>query len=236
VVSWLILVVACGNAESVAPEPEPAADDAAPDPEAALVALHMSAHAKKVTLAREALVHGQLDASRQALQWLSEHAPPEGLPEESAPFLAKMQATAKEGAVAERYDQVGDALGRLAVTCGACHTALGASPSLQTAAAPPGDEVVAHMVQHAMGVDQLWASLVTNDPAKWRAGVETLGEPLHAESFDVPMVTDSAKAAMQTVHTVPANLVDETDPTLKGRGYGQVLAACATCHAEMRGE
>jgi hypothetical protein len=227
----VLLLAACAPEAPVAP-PEPPPLPEAHDEE---VEAHMKEHFSAATIAFESLLHGDIGATREKLGWLAEHEAPAGLP--PGP-LAKMRATAKQGADAERYDQVAMAMGELGTRCAACHAQAGAKPEIPLGDAPAeSDQLMAHMVRHQWAVRALWAGLVVPSDDAWRLGAEALGNSVLPEAaFEVPVVPREDWEAEVGAHATAAKAAALSAPAERAAAFGEIVSACAGCHVEMRGE
>src|SRR5690242_13688084 len=67
-------------------------------------AAHMQVHYAEVMTVHEAVIRGDLAATRAPADWLAEHDPP-ALPAGSAPFVAEMRRAARRTAQATTVDE-----------------------------------------------------------------------------------------------------------------------------------
>lgn len=199
-----------------------------PDPKAA-GASHMSAHYGQVDEIQEAVIAGNVDGTRDAARWLSTH-PGQEFPATAGPALEAMR---NEGRIMLRQNDiltVARTLGRMGVTCGSCHTALGANVTFPLEEPPPSSaNPASQMLRHAWAMDRLWEGLSAPSDALWNAGAGALtslpvdfgsNDQAHRLAARVHELSDNAKAA-----TVARNRADI---------YGDLLETCALCHGALR--
>jgi cytochrome c553 len=226
-------------APEAAPEPaqpaepaEPAADATSRSP--ADVHGHMQRHLIQIEAARQALIKGDIAASRDALAWLGQHEPPAAdLPEGWGPHVVSMQASAARGASAATLADVGDAIGAAAVSCGSCHEANKVALHFPDAPMPAGDAGSAeHMRRHAWAADRMWEGLLQPSPMRWAIGARALHEgPLDELAKGQP-ASEALAAFSKRVHDVGIDALPEVDAAKRGALYGDFLAQCAACHQQ----
>lgn len=235
---FFMLLACASKTPQVAQAPaEPAA---APVPEASAegsgdetLAFHMSEHYAKTLVARDSFIHGEIGAAREALAWIGSHPEPEGMPAEAGPFLAQMRAAGTAGAEATSPDATAKGIADLGAACGSCHVAFSVSPSIEIGTAPPpSTELLPHMIRHQWAVGAMWVGLVSASDEAWTQGAGALSEAALPEgAYQVPQVSEAAWKHAETAHAAAAS--QEAD---RSQTYATVVASCAGCHSEMRGE
>jgi len=224
------LMTALGCTEKSAPEPsapatpatpvtkvEASPADAAPQEE---VKTHMVNHFARALAIKDAVIKGDLAATREPAKWLAEHGAPPSSPDEWVPFITELRQVAAGADEAKDITAVADALSRVAVVCGRCHTEN--KIRVETKSAPkPGDDQ--QMLLHAWASDQMWEGLVIPDSARWSAGAETLASA--ATLFG----KEHAKAGAQLAG-LAKSAKDAPDDLSKAATFGKIMATCAGCH------
>lgn len=235
----LAALSACApKAPAVAPAPSPAAvEEPAPEaqPRTGPITLHMAKHLSHLSMAREAVLDGQLDAARGELTWLSEHHEVHALPELYRPFVTWMRETAEAGAQASDTAGIARSVALTADRCGACHAAVRAPVEFTPAPAPDQDPTMAaHMHRHRWGVDRMWEGLIEPDDGSWREGAAMLAEaPLGGEQGEG--LAEGAGELAVELHALGRQAQTLKASEDKAELYGQVLAVCSQCHQDYRG-
>lgn len=161
----LLLLAACSGAPTTAQTPVQRAPEPAPAQDTGLVA-HMSQHFEKATAARDAVIAGDLDGARAALEWVATHQEADGLPDGVHARVERMRATARSGAESSTAPAVGRSVAALAMACGECHASVGAEP----VATPLSED--AH--PHQRAAEQMWWGLVGPESGAWVAAAQTV--------------------------------------------------------------
>lgn len=199
-----------------------------PGPEAT-GASHMSAHYGQVEEIQEAIVAGNVDGTRGPARWLATHQGQE-FPEGAAPSLEMMRNEARIMLQQRDILTVARTLGRMAVTCGSCHTALSAAVSFPVEEPPPSSaNPPSQMLRHAWAADRMWEGLVGPSDASWNAGAGAL------TSLPVDFgANDQANRLAKRVHDLSDQAHRATTPTERADTYGDLLETCALCHGALR--
>ncbi|MDP2955058.1 MAG: hypothetical protein Q8N53_01440 [Longimicrobiales bacterium] len=199
-----------------------------PDPEAA-GASHMSAHYGQVDEIQEAVIAGNVDGTRGAARWLSTHEGQE-FPAASAPSLEAMR---NEGRIMLRQNDilaVARTLGRMGVTCGSCHTELGANVTFPLEEPPASSaNPASQMLRHAWAMDRLWEGLSAPSDGLWIAGAGALTS-LPVDFGD----NDQASRLAARVHELSDIAKAATTARERADAYGDLLETCALCHGALR--
>lgn len=197
------------------------------------LAFHMSEHYAKTLVARDSFIHGEIGAAREALAWIASHPEPEGMPTGAAPFLDQMRSAATAGAEASTPQGTAEGIAEVGAACGSCHTAFSVSPSIEVGSAPaPSTELLPHMIRHQWAVGAMWVGLVGPSEQAWTQGSAAMSEAaLPVGAYEVPQVSEAAWQHAETAHAAAAS--QDAD---RSKTYATVVASCAGCHSEMRGE
>ncbi len=225
----------------VVAEPIPAAatQAAATSPAAATYPknprLHMQHHFADACVVHDTLVRGDLDAMREAAGRLASHEPLADAPEFAPELVEGMRTHAAAAQQAESLGPAVFAAGKLAVTCGECHSKSEAKVTFAQVPRPSADadDLFGHMARHAWAANRMWEGLVANDTALWNQGVNELAEPpLPIEAFGAKPPETVSKAS-QMVHELGASGLTAMDQAARGRVYTQLLSACSQCHTAL---
>jgi len=237
----LLVLGLVGCPESAPPADPPAAPAAdAPTPAAPAApaedygdepAEHMRHHFADATVIQEAVVRADLEAMRAAAGSLAGHAPLEGLGDDAKPAIAAVRAAATSAKDAPTLADAAKALGSLGAACGSCHASRSITPTFAAVPKPSEDpSLQGHMARHAWAVNRAWEGLVAGDAAGWTKGLNGLAEPPLAPEAFGPNPPEAATTASQTVHELAVTGLSAEDPAARGGLYGDLLAACSTCH------
>lgn len=239
---FLLTLIGCpAPAPTSTPEPTIAAPEASPsDPSQTQAASpsapealhgHMHEHIIHLEAARQALIKGDLPASRAAFKWLTDHEPPEGLPEGWAPHVIAMQGAARRGSGAMHLAAGADALSAAAVACGACHHANHVRPEWPDEAVPNGDPGTReNMRRHLWAADRMWEGLLQSSGEHWARGARVMIEsPLTELTPDQEIPAEIADFATR-VHALDVHALDAKNPEQRGALYGDYIAQCGACH------
>jgi len=233
---WAVLALAAalGCTEKSAPEPSaPATPPATPEAPSAKaetpadaaphedVKSHMVNHFARALAIKDAVIKGDLPATREPAKWLAEHGAPPDSPDEWVPFITELRQVAAGADEAKDITAVAAALSRVAVVCGRCHTENKIRVETKSAAKPGADQ---QMLLHAWATDQMWEGLVIPDQARWLAGLETLADGANLfPKEQVKLGKDLAALAKSGK--------EAQDDLAKATIFGKIMATCASCHA-----
>jgi mono/diheme cytochrome c family protein len=194
----------------------------------------MEVHFAQVMAVHEAVIRGDLAATREPAAWLAAHAGADSLPEGSAPYVAAMREAAARTAAATSVLEVAMGTAAMLKTCGDCHRGLGTMPAAPLALPPTAVRgLVGHMLAHQHAADQMLQGLVVPSSPLWREGAAALAtRPLEDEELprDVKLGRE-AKASEHRIHVLAGDAGRVDDPAARAVFYGQILARCADCHA-----
>lgn len=205
-----------------------------PDPGEATPS-HMLAHFNQVVEIRDAVVSGDVDATRPPARWLANHqfkAEEYPMPQ-AQEALQEMRAESRAIMAQSGIPDLAMSVGRLGAACGSCHTALHGGPHINVPAAPPtppaGATPEAHMKQHAWASERLWEGLIGPSEGSWIVGAAALAGP--ALDFGPSGSAPARVLELQAKLTQLAQRAREAHG-LQDRAtiYGQLLETCADCH------
>ena len=180
---------------------------------------------------RDAVIRADLEGVRAPAKWLAEH-PQEDLPVSALPHIAEMQRLAADVAAAPDLPQAARGLGRLAAACGACHTAVDATPTLM-AALPRGEDntLSGSMRKHYRAADLLYRGLVVPSSHSWNLGAEALSaDPATLDVKRGATPQPEIEALAQRLRDLATQARKAEDPKSRSEIYGQMLETCSDCH------
>lgn len=126
------------------------------------------------------------------------------------------------------------ALGEIGEACASCHRERKLNPADDELAVPEVyDGAVAHMARHQWAVDRMWEGLVGPTDARWALGVAALHDhPLDAAALSASEDSKSPADYLDWwIHKRGPDEALKAGPGQRGRIYGDLLGACAACHA-----
>ena len=202
-----------------------------PDPQVSQAHLdrNMGWNLADLSAAREAALVGDLPRLQAALRDIANRVPIPGVPEELRGYEAHLGGAALRGAASPNLTGATEALGELISTCGECHAAAGAHPTLP--AAPQGAASSEWMARHRWVVGRLEEGLILPDPQAFAEAAAVLALPTFVGMPDPP---PRAVVLTDEVRAIANSAAAATTPEARGRAYGALLHTCATCHALYR--
>ena len=198
-----------------------------PSPERRRVIAHMRGHYEIVAELEHAVIGGDLPRLRdRAASFVAASRE-----DEDDEHVLRMTAAARTASSAEDLEQAAAAVAEMASTCGSCHVARGAVPSLPPPpAVDQGRSREAGMRRHAWAVDRMWEGLVVPSEERWMQGSAMFSflpgcDRGEAETRDERQtLCHRAQALGQRAH------VTEAWPE-RVAIHGRLLATCASCHS-----
>jgi cytochrome c553 len=231
-----VVFVSCG--QQPGQEAQPAAE---PQESTELIAKHMGEHYEQVAVAQKALIRGNLDDIREPVNWMASHQTVLGAPEGWGPHIREMQSAATSAAAAQDLETAAFAVASMSLTCGKCHEAVGAEPSVPALGArglPPPEHIesVPHMLRHHWAVEQMWIGIINPSEDSWNEGVEALEiSPLEPQKMtDNAEMTANVGDWAKAVHEIGTKAAQAGDWDSRAELYGELLSTCARCHHELR--
>jgi hypothetical protein len=203
------------------------AGGAAPDSDG-MAPSHMYAHYTQVGEIQDAVMRGDLDATRGPARWLATHQGDEyGAGGEEA--LEKMRTEARIIGGQRDILEIGRAVARMGAACGSCHSTTGGGPDITVGEPPPSSTNPGpHMARHAWGAERLWEGLFGPSDAAWAAGAGALSSmPLDFGA------NDQANRLARRVHELSRTARTVRAPADRARLYGDFLETCSLCHGAL---
>lgn len=195
------------------------------------VALPMQDHWEAGQELWAAMAEGDLASARTAAGRIADVTEVQGLAWDAGPYLRQMRREAENVQRASDFGVAALATGRLAVTCGSCHSRVEDGPRPPGVSTAPADDqdTQEHMLQHQWAMDRMWEGLVVPSPDRWRAGARILADhKVSAAGLD-----ESVGLLAARVHEQGQQALDDRSPAARGDRFGRILSDCAACHAEM---
>lgn len=192
---------------------------------------HMRASYDLARGVEQLLLRGDLRAARSLAHVLANTPVPAG-----AAFAAQEDAVRDRAADVARAPDIDEALraeARLAAACAGCHRAAGAFPDRgpRPPAPPDDDSIDAQMARHRWAAAMLWDAAIGGSDQAWQAGLDVLAEA----PLDWPGRSDRARYARWLQESAAAARGRWIDPVMRAHVHGDLLVACAACHA-VRGD
>ncbi|MCA9693479.1 MAG: hypothetical protein KC636_28040 [Myxococcales bacterium] len=190
----------------------------------------MGAFFEQTTAIKQAVIDGELAATRSPARWLAQHAPPGP---HGSPHAVALHDAAKAVGAASTLPAAARAVGSLGQACGDCHTARGVHPRPEGAPTFTDEPApIEQMHLHQWAADRLWEGLVRPSTEVWRDACDALaGAPLGEDRDDeTPRALADAIAGVRAI----AERGAEAGPDERAAIYGELLTTCAGCHAARR--
>jgi len=196
---------------------------------------HMKAHFVHASQLRDAVLSGDLSTAKAEAHWLGAHRET-GAPPSWKESLEGFHVAAQVVENASNVEEAAGAVGQLGASCGACHRALDAHPTL--GASPfvrraPG--VKAHMAAHLAALERLWNGLIVPSDRAWKEGATLLAQMVVPEKTlakagvkpagSVKMLAETLRQLSRTAATTP---VDQ-----RPAAFGDLLSTCVGCHTSV---
>jgi len=228
----LVLLLACfpvpsADAKPAAPPPAP------PVPSMGeVVRLHMSQHLASAIITRDSVIHGNVSVAREQLSWMANHEEPEPLMDSGRSWVEALHSAARAGYQGYTVKEYGLAVGREGAACAGCHESLKAPLSQVTSTRPAAPK--GHADLSTWAINSMWTGLIANSDAAWSGGAGALAAlPTDAAGYAVGMPGPAASAALVTLKEQSGAAKAASDRVARGEAFGQVVAACGSCHAEV---
>lgn len=190
----------------------------------------MQRHDELGAKAREAVIMGDLDAFRLAMEIAAVQPLPGSYAQQASDFVAR----ARVGSEVKTVEEAAAALGALGGACAWCHQAAPAERFPPSGFETGDEDVLDRMQRHWWATDALWQGLVGPDEAAWKVGAQTLADRslTQVAGFPKGKAARTRAAALQTA--ARAALEAPAEPAARGKALGQVLATCADCHQTLQ--
>ncbi len=206
------------------------------EPSAVDVVGHMHEHLTAITTIKDAVIRGDLKATREPARWLAGHQAPDNVPEQWSGSIEAMRTAARTAVEAQDLEAAAGAAAAMASACADCHRANNISGQFSRHT-EPGDEdgLASHMQRHQWAADRMWEGLIGPSNEAWNQGIDLLLEaPLSThELSDDDSDYGRTRNLSRRVHQLAAHGMMEQDPNRRAGIYADFLAACAACHTTL---
>jgi cytochrome c553 len=199
-------------------------------------AAYMREHFSRIVEVRDAVMAGDLAATREPSRWLAEHGAPADSPDAWIDFITELRVMSAGLVQAERLDDVARSLGVVSHMCGNCHEALDVDIDYVPGTAPTGNTFEAQMERHKWALDRLWSGLVFPSEVAWERGSSELAfVDLRPRTMpDDPATAGALITLARRVRTLGERATEANDPAERGQVYGELLTTCVRCHTLSR--
>jgi hypothetical protein len=237
----VVLAAACEQKPAPAPAPPVAASPAPATPLASAVPeqratptlpKHMQEHFTRGVKIRDAVIAGDLAATKKDAQWMAEHQLSADFPESWKPHVTRFQDAARLVRDADKIDAAAEAVAGMAAACGSCHAALGGPKLTLTAPPAEGSGAALHMARHQWAADRMWDALTTPSEDAWIKGTEVMADaPLVPKAVSGEKSVDKKTETLAVrVHEIAEKARMDRDTKKWAIGYGKFLQTCGGCH------
>lgn len=182
-----------------------------------LVRYHMQRHFGDLRDIDHMLLAGRLDDARARAFLLTKTETDRGLDVFDQQALVVSRAAAALVA-APSIAEACRLEARVAEACAGCHVLVPKVLPLPALPAAPAAE----MARHAWAADRLWEGVVLADARRWRAGLDFFA------TTSTPRIQDLSRGAIRALETHQDSIAT------RATTYGELLVACANCHARSR--
>ena len=192
----------------------------------------MAEHFSRAASVKNAVIAGDLQASKEDAEWMAKHELSRSLPDRWRPHVQAMQAAAQRVVDATDTATAARATADMGQACGSCHRALG-GPKFQVGSPPAeGSGAAIQMMRHEWAVDRMWEGLIGPSDAAWVKGSEALGGAIlikKALEKSVPPEVESLARKIRDLGEKSRSAAPEERAAL----YGEFLGTCAECHSKL---
>jgi hypothetical protein len=204
--------------------------------QSAAPAASMWQHYQRVGEIHSAVVQGNLEEARAAAGWFIGRESPPDLPPGSERLASQMRTYARNIVDANSMEDVATATASMGRTCGQCHATYGRGPALRTGSVEDLGDDMAEMTRHKWASDRMWDGLIGPSDLSWATGAREW-----SSSSMLPREVREQNDVGGELHGLEAHLhrlgqQAAAEETLQGRAaiYGEMMAACASCHTQIR--
>lgn len=193
----------------------------------------MHQHLTTLDAVQYAVVRGVLDEAKSASQQLSDQLSMDGLPPDGQKHLSDLKAAAIASTKAASLDEAGSQAGKMTVSCGGCHAALGKPVKIAEPAKPTGQpSLKTRMTEHDYSVKLLSAGLRGPSEEAWKQGADSMKKAkLWTVTLKDAELSKQVNEAEASFRALAEKAASAKDPAAKGAVYGEILATCGHCHS-----
>jgi hypothetical protein len=232
------LTIGCGGGEPQAEPAKSAQTTGAEAPESSdALSRHMRANFRLAIETRDAIVDGNLQAAQGKARELAANDYTSLLPQTWLAGAARMQGAARAITDAKDLKDAATHMAELAATCGDCHAQLKATrqdvAEHAKFASVGAEDISERMARHLRAADEMWFGLSMPSDASWQEGGRLLKDaPDDMPNIEGKPVDAKFGAQMEIVRELGTRALAATGQSERTTVYGEVLARCATCHAQ----
>ena len=181
---------------------------------------------------QDAVIEGDVEATRPPGRWLAEHLPRTNLPEGSEQYVEEIVDLGLQLSRVEAVADASDLLARIAFQCGSCHQRFDGGPKVERA--PPWGsqrDLTERMRRHAWAAGRLWDGLLAPSDTVWLVGaLELSSTPLTPERTPERIADEELVKLAESVHQMALEGLELEGRAARAQLYGRLLATCAECH------
>lgn len=198
----------------------------------------MQTYFVEATMARDAVIQGELGAAQQAFSKLANY-PLEmaEAPESWVSTWKAWQHIAVQGSRAGDLASAAAKVGELGAQCYSCHQTSGLGPKYEPSGwTEPTDKLRDHMHMFEWAMDRMWEGLTSGWDRAWTVGASTIAEErLSPQRLQGLQADRDARKQWSAQLRQAAKLARAAKtPAERGVRLGEVLAVCADCHSRAR--
>lgn len=198
----------------------------------------MQTYFVEATMARDAVIQGELVAARQAFSKLANYPLEMGAaPESWVSTWKTWQHIAVQGSRANDLASAAAKVGELGAQCYSCHQTSGLGPKYEPSGwTEPTDQLRDHMHMFEWAIDRMWEGLTSGWDRAWTVGASTIADERLSPQRLHGLQADRDARKQWSAQLRRAAKLARAAKTTEERGVrlGEVLAVCADCHSRAR--
>ena len=154
------------------------------------------------------------------------------------PFLAAVHDGARQVEIAPNAEIATHAAATMGQRCAECHEALNVRVRFPVRPPPPQTpRLASEMLDHQWAAALMWDGLIGPSPELWARGAKALETvPMNVVARAVTPAYQGAGDDTAQVRAFAARAASTTTTPARAALFGDLLAACAHCHAALRGD
>jgi hypothetical protein len=194
----------------------------------------MRDHFESIRSVKQAVVSGDVNATKRAAAALANHQSAQDL-EKYSEEIESIRLTASRIAEGESLGAMVGDVALLASQCGHCHLITSSITSFEWTEAPVRNDTGSQRMQrHQWAMERLWEGLVGPSQQSWQAGAAVLAaDPVPASMLALRgMPEDVAAAKLATLQELAAKAQSINLLAERTELYGELLVTCSGCHIE----
>jgi hypothetical protein len=154
------------------------------------------------------------------------------------PFLAAVHDGARQVEIAPNPESATHAAATMGQRCAECHEALNVTVRFPVRPPPPQTpRLASEMLDHQWAAALMWDGLIGPSPELWVRGAKALETvPMNVVARAVTLPYQGAGDDPTRVRTLAVRAGSTTTTPARAALFGDLLDACAHCHATLRGD